>query len=196
MKRLPLLLVLALAAAAPAPALTYHGTITQTITETNDPLYRVGQQFFGRYVYQSEEVDGTFSIYLWPGASGNETLTGYVHLPFDASGLALWPTAPKWDLTFAHAGSLSVAGGQVTGLDWTFFMGDYYGSFGSLQFGAYHLPTFGDPPGPDVITRGTVAFTAPVVPETGATLGLLACGLLGCGLARRRRSPLLREVVG
>lgn len=193
MKRLLLALV-ALGAALPASALTYHGQIIQTITSTNDPQYKVGQQFLSYYSYNSDTIDGTFSTEVWGSTPvTNTSLTGYVNIPLADHGLAIYPGAPRFSMQQVFAGFaggyLKVSGGQVTEFNWIFDNGGYYGIFGSLDYGwgAWSLPWWGLPTGEnDVLTRGSMTFAPPTVPDTGATLGLLAGGLLLCGWLRRR----------
>ena len=72
--------ILFLKAASLASAIPYTGTITQTVTSSNDVQYGVGSIYTGWYQYESDTVDGTFYCiplgYSYPGYT--DSLTGNI----------------------------------------------------------------------------------------------------------------------
>ena len=175
-------------------AMPYAGTITETITGTDDPLYHVGQQFVCWYIYESPSIGGvfTFGPRAYPGPS---TLTIELYYPFspyngsDPSGFQInrcnGSSQPQ----------LTVSGGVVTDLDGvieTGFQGNWYMilqgfSFQTFETGRYDPVTaqFIDSPS----TSGTFAFSDPIafVPDNNSTLILLASVGFGMFFFVRKR---------
>jgi hypothetical protein len=180
---------------------TYCGTITQTITSTNDPLYHIGQTFTGYYSYESSCIDGTFDGPApWrPDLSDNTSLDGEIYMPFAAKAhfdFYMGGSHVVYDLkgsggkfnelpnTPNHPGSLVVTNGCITDFFWAFENGGFWmwateNNFQALSFydRGPHCPA----------TSGSIALGNPTrVPDVTSTLPLLAGALLGFGLIRRR----------
>ena len=133
----------------PASQVFFGGLITQVITGTNDPGYKVGQIFSGYYQYASGTADGTFHPNTSVNPTGNKSLTGIIYLPFPGasrrySGL---PRTP-------NPCTLTVTGGRVSGFDWTFQGGDYYAFFLPATFTTRLMGQ----PGGTVETTGSILF--------------------------------------
>lgn len=178
---------------------TFYGTISETITSTNDPSYVVGETFYGCYQYESATIDGTFCTagYGAP-APGNSSLTGniFVTTPNGAAGwgqpIGLVSLAP--DVNPSH---LTVTGGVVTDFSWDYLTEYGFGcsiADGNSSFGAsgdrdVFDPTIGQyRPEYWISTEGSLCLSAPVkqVPDASNTLALLALSLLGFIALRRR----------
>lgn len=185
-------------------AATYHGTIRQTVTETNDPQYHVGQTYLGYYQYESPSIDGTFTtppLYQPPGAI--DTLVGSVYMPF-ASSASFEEGGSTIILTDSpgghfnglqdtpNAGVLVITNGQVSDFFWSSDHNGFYMDMTESDFGAVSF--YNTPASPIPFTSGTVAFGDPFhvvhVPEEPVTASLLA-GVLAVGLVvtwRQRRA--------
>lgn len=178
MRKTSLLALFALLLCSRAFATLWHGTITQTITETNDPNLFVGQVLLGWYGYESDTIDGDFGAFNYafthPGAV--PTLTGELN-PINADyadegGMLGLTTTHTWD---TH---LTVVNGEVTDFLRWITAGGYQGTFRfdtftafSLRAGSYGLMTFSDPQ---------------AVPDNFGTAGLLVVGM-GALLGFRRK---------
>ncbi len=170
---------------APAAfALTFGGTITQTVTGSNDPLYTVGQTFEGYYRYESTTTDGTFFTPFY-NSGANESLTGSVYMAFSPRP-GEFPLMGFNPLTNTPIlGQLVVSGGQITSFNWSFDHGGYYtgmdtrfGTFWSLSY--YDRPIYLPDSGqflPTPIVQGTLSLSEPrKVPDTMPTDWMLfAC---------------------
>jgi hypothetical protein len=190
MKSLLLLAIVFASLAIPAHANTYYGTITQTVTQTNDPTYTIGQVFVGFYEYESSTVDGVFYTQFapYPRPPGtNETLTGQIRFLYPDG----YPTLNELDLTM-NEGRLTVLGGDVTDFYWSWEKGGNYtvldvdSCFSLTHYDWSVDPVTGEPFTPP-FTGGSVSFSAPVrVPDTSSTGWLLLAGL-GLLLVQRSR---------
>jgi len=181
---------------------TYHGTITQTVTVTNDPLYHIGDTFVGYYQYQSPSIDGTFYTNnfnppLTPKPAGAlATLDGMLYMPFATSVDIYGGDHLTWgpgcrsngiDQTM-NEGTLVITNGTVSSFFWSWDKGGFYtyvssGSFMSLSF-------YDKWPAPGTAlpyTSGTVVFSTPTaVPDRCATITLLGGVFLALAALRRR----------
>lgn len=176
---------------------TYHGTIWQTVTETNNsPHYYVGQTFAAHYSYESSTVDGTFYSDSWPEGlppGANSSLDGNVYLTNAVTDLPLFHVPPGHFDFFssgAHGfATLTVSGGVVTDFNWIWEAANNVATFTENSFWT-NLTGVWDPKTeeylPDLYTKGTVTFGAPAVPDTSWTAGLLGLSLAGL-LALRRK---------
>jgi hypothetical protein len=179
----------------------YSGTITQTVTATNDPAYSVGETLTGNYEYDSPTVNGVFYADPFDGlgepASEDQTLNGSVYLTFPNTFNGFNALDSTRD-----DGMMTVTGGAVTGFDWGWESGNYYAIFGGGEFSTtnYDLvdPTTGEFL-PDIDTSGTLTFSTPVssVPESSPTIWPLTAVLCGCLFRHAwaknyRRSILMR----
>jgi hypothetical protein len=173
-------------------ALPYFGTFTQTIhTSTVDGVY-AGVQYYGYYTYESDTMDGIFATTYWPV---NQTLNGYIFVPFAKElEIASEPKPegidPYWStlrLT-SQAGIITIENGQVTNFHWSHEIGGFYMSAslsGFMAISFYDYPYQGpyDPP----TVSGSIKFTGgPRVPEPASSVGMLALGFLCLGLIARR----------
>jgi len=187
-----------LALAPAAFGLTFTGTIIQTVTSSNDPLYSVGQTFVGWYRYDSATIDGTFGT---PGFASNTSLAGQFYFAFVSSPTETAPLGWHSLTNTPNGGSLTVSGGQVTSFNWSFDHGGYYtgGTYSSgagadtfVAMSRYDRPDF-DPGSGQFLPTPTVTGTlslgaASAVPEAATTVWLLA-GVIGVGaLVRRHRA--------
>jgi hypothetical protein len=198
-----------LAASLAAFGNTYNGTITQTVTGTNDPLYYVGQTFLGYYQYQSPSMDGTFYTNnidppLTPKPPGSiDSLAGSVYMPFFLSSIYV-DYGGGYYLTYGpggrlnslgetvNEGTLVVSNGQVSDFFWSWEQGGFYAA---ITEGTFVAMSFYDamPQNQVPITRGSVVFGDPVeVPDEPAT-GLLLGGVLVAGLVVIRRQAACRR---
>ena len=172
-----------------ALAIRYEGTILETITSTNDPLYAVGQTLNGWYRYDSADVDGTFrprhildplnpnqlhGVLFVPGR-GDELIDGY---------------------SFASRTYLTVSAGEVTDFFRTDSIGfleyTFRGSGFSVRRDGFRSDgTFGN-----IGTIGTVSFSNPVanVPEgSTSTAWLLLGGMFAVAVIRPLADPRRKE---
>ncbi|HET7536580.1 MAG TPA: hypothetical protein VFJ90_09015 [Candidatus Didemnitutus sp.] len=136
----------------------YGGMIYQTILQTNDPRYYVGQTFTGYYQYIWQGINGTFYATGVAGPAGCcKSLRGLIHLqlpvgnPFGFGPIGL-PNTP-------NDGVLTVsATGQVTAFTWSTQMGDYYVSIAKDQFSNKFLGS-----GQHIGTNGSIAVMNPIL---------------------------------
>lgn len=163
----------------PAFGAIYSGTITETITFTNDATFSIGQVFMGSYEYESETMDGLFGMPDRNHDQAINTLKG---------AIINWNPRYIDGTTESYLGGptcrLTVLGNTVTDFN---FDGEY--SFGQFWFtestfewaGYFPLRT-------GIRTSGTISFSDPVAVPEGliSTGGLLAAGILGLALFRRR----------
>jgi hypothetical protein len=175
--------------ACTAHALTFGGFFLQTITQTNDPAYFVGQTFTGRYFYESETEEGTFytgnfTPPLTPKPQGAKaTLDGTIEIPFSYDRTVSTPFGPLVEdgfgflnpslLSTRNEGTLAVQGGQVADFLWSWEVGDFWALVEEDRFvvHSHYSSSFA----PLVTTRGTVLFGAPrSIPENSSSLWLLA----------------------
>lgn len=175
--------------ACTAQALTFSGFFLQTITQTNDPAYFVGQTFMGQYFYESEAEAGTFytgnySPPLTPKPQGAKaTLSGSIEVPFSYDRTVSTPAGPFVEdgfgflnlslLSTRNEGTLVVQGGQIVDFLWSWEAGDFWALVEEDRFvvHSHYSSSFA----PLVTTRGTVLWGAPrSIPENPSTLWLLA----------------------
>src|SRR5690349_17110494 len=119
-----------LAFCIPAFGLTFKGEFTYTITSLSRPAdgLAVGDSFGGKYVYESDTIDGTFY-----GAWTGDDLTGQVLIPYPInpygvdSLIALDTQNPM----------ITVSGGVVTDFRWHPTLGplDLNLDFATMSFG-------------------------------------------------------------
>lgn len=170
---------------AQASATVWQGTITETITATNDFRNHPGQTAIGSYSYESDSIDGTFT----PGTANLEATLftfksdamngGLVHLT---------------DGFFYSSTVLTVANGEVTnffktgqtnydfGFDTTTFLSMYQNY---INFGEPGAPWFFQ-------NEGTMSFSRPeAVPEGSVSTALFLTfslsGLIATRLGRKAR---------
>lgn len=171
-------------------AITWAGTILETITFSNNSAFQIGQTFTGSYAYKSDDVNGTFYATQysdnWNPTGANSTLKGI--LP-----VGLLNQVTDYSITETqYVNYLSVVEGKVAGLFWQNQIGwcDPYFSGDTFMFYTG---------GPDSsIVRGTLSFSEPVdppdeVPDAAATLGLL--GISFAGLVAFRRSGMRPKTI-
>ncbi|MFT3781758.1 MAG: hypothetical protein QM790_07035 [Nibricoccus sp.] len=206
MKKAAALVILYVSSLAGVFADTYFGTITQTITKTNDPQFFVGQTFVGCYAYDSTSINGYYCApsHWYPTTPTNLSLSGTLYVPFADEAHFEWTpsgqTTPiSYTLAFGDKGSyqaftdtpinpgkLMIENGCVTGFSWSFDVGGFFMEASENSFQAYSYYDRG-PADQTPKTSGTITIGNPTrVPDTAATLSLLAAGLLGLGLFRRR----------
>lgn len=164
-------------------ATTWHGTITETVTSSTNPLYAVGDSFEGWYEYESETVDGQFINFIGgvstPPRQLYYRLFGFTNDPRRGDGNG-WFSAPRDQ----SADRLTVTNGEVSDFHWverdalnlifgahTFTAIEYYVSDGQ---GHYDPHFYYD-------VRGTLTFSAPQAvnaPEAASTLLLFVLPFL------------------
>lgn len=203
MHRLRCLTLLLLASPLTAPALMFRGSLTQTVTETNDPDYYVGQILNGYYAYSAPTIDGTFVTDTYPGywpPGTNTSLEGSLYLTF-SDEVFVYPGGGGFDLDWGpgggftdfsntmNHGELTVSGGLVTDFVWSLDHGGFFMWVTESAFVSYsYYDTWIAPDHP--VTRGTVVLGRPyeVSEAFPVAAHLLMAGLLGgMGAARRRR---------
>ncbi|MCX6956501.1 MAG: hypothetical protein NTV51_30580 [Verrucomicrobia bacterium] len=182
--------------ATSASALSFVGTITQTVTNSNDPLYHVGDTFIGWYRYESPAINGEFNTNVFPPPGENSSLIGSIYFAFVPRPNET-PNGYRPLNSTPFSGELIVSGGQVTSFNWSFENGGYYMSAstgGFLTMSYYDRPILDQSTGqflPTPIVTGSLGFSAPHVPEAATTAPLLLAGLAGlASLARRSRARL------
>jgi len=186
----------------PGFATSFGGTITQTVTESNDPLYAIGDTFIGYYRYDSATIDGDFfpNIPMITPPGVNNSLTGKIFFAFDGRPAAFGqpaehPGTGLQSLTNGvNGGELVVSGGAIASFAWSFENGGYYTAFTTSTFIAlsyYDRPIF-DPgtglflPTPEV--KGTLTISAPhEVPDATTTGWMLFASIGGLTLLTDRR---------
>ncbi len=159
----------------------YTGTITQTITHTNDSTFHLGQTFIGSYQYESDSIDGIFGVPNRSHDSAVDSLVGslYNWNPHANGGV--------FEESLGALGSfLTVSNGCV--IDFNF---DGSRSFGQFWFSECIFTWSGYAPSEGGIsTEGTISFSSPAarsVPEgTINTISMLMVGALFVGLTRQR----------
>ena len=115
-----------------AGAVTWAGTILETITSSNNSAFSIGQTFTGSYSYKADDVNGTFyaTEYSdnWNPAGSNSSLKGI--LP-----VGLLNQVMDYSITETqYINYLNVVDGKVAGLFWQnqigwcdpYFSGDTY----------------------------------------------------------------------
>lgn len=202
-----------LGAAQAASALLFKGTITQTITDTNDPERYVGETFVGSYIYDSPTIDGTFYTTggVPYGLPEPGKLKGTMWQPhFDGPWVA--PDGTNYDglgnqvgvplnyTPFYDQVFLTIAGGVVTDFYFYLYHGDTEMRMDAAGFST--TPFIGSPYMYAITTGGTVVFSNPVemhdpfilhpphVPDASSTGYLVGFGAAGCFVLRRYRSGL------
>jgi|SRR5688572_24787978 len=188
--RFPLILAALAALSGDCRALPYFGTFTQTITGSNIPNVYVGSVYYGFYTYESDTMDGTFSTNWYPG---NQTLNGYIFVPFATSvdtgwDIHNWGEGAEWSTlrNTSQVGTITVQNGIVTDFLWTHEIGGFYvradmSSFHAISFYDQLYKDVYDPP----IAGGSIVFAGgPRGPDSGSSFAMLALGLLGLGLTR------------
>jgi hypothetical protein len=184
-------------------ALTFKGSFTQTITETQDPEYQVGLTYHGEYTYESPTIDGTFYTShvgwnpYWPDIPSEYSLKGLLYQTFSGSAISSSGQYMGWGLGGRYATldstnlwgtSLTVLDGQVTSFGWAFEHGGFLmqmndQTFRTLSF--YDRVNFAE------WTEGTVVFGAPnQVPDTTSTVFLFVTGVLVLCIGRFLRAGL------
>lgn len=171
-------------------AFTWDGTITETITSSNNAAYQIGQVFNGNYSYHSDDVNGTFysTEYSnnWNPAGSNSSLTGSLALglynPQDGFNVTSYSMTST-----PYVNYLSVVDGKVAGLFWQNQIGYSDPYFNGTTFSFYTGGPFSS------LVTGTLQFSEPVdppdpVPDASATFGLLAFSLGTLVILRRRFS--------
>ncbi len=177
--RLVLAALLALSSFAKSQATLWSGTITETVTSTNNPNYNVGDVVLGLYEYESDTVDGDFGTGIYaafnPGSIGTLHTTLYNFAPQGNNG---WITPNNETFAFLH--HMVVTNGVVT---------DFYrtGQIGASDFD-FGVNSFDSTLLGEIKTSGTLVFSAPssTVPDSTASLGLLGIGMLSVTMVRRR----------
>jgi len=181
--------------ALPVFATSFGGTLTQTVTESNDPLYAIGDTFVGYYRYDSSTIDGDFfpNIPSVTPPGVNNSLTGEFYFAFDPRPGESINTGLQPLNTGVNGGELVVSGGAITSFAWSFEYGGYYTAFTAGTFIAlsyYDRPIF-DPssglflPTPEV--KGTLTLSAPhEVPDATTTGWMLFASIGGLTLLADR----------
>jgi len=189
---------------------TYTGTITQIVTQTNDPLYHVGETFHGFYSYESSTSDGTFYGAQGPlyghSVDTNTSLSGQIFMPFATDGFLDYtyfggPIIPITggeglvQASLAYSTTLpclTVEYGQVTEFCYGNYLGfdfgaGYHSSINSGEFFAISWASYAGADGlPD--TRGTLSLGSPQpVSDSSVTLALLGGAMTGLFALRRHR---------
>lgn len=181
--------LLALVAALTTYGMPFYGTITQTVTNTNDPTFHVGQTVTGWYQYESDDTDGVFAANFWGGAPQNGTpalcgsIFSFVNSPSGGDG---WVSLRGSISRFAE---LTVDDNCVSDFHYFTNVGYSYLAFGLSSFGV--STSYFDRAADkwiDYSTGGTICFSAPVaaVPEATTTASLVALSFLGLIILRRR----------
>jgi len=166
-------------------AVTWAGSIVETITSSNNSAFSIGQTFVGSYSYKSDDVNGSFYSMEysenWNPPGSNSTLAGIIPV-------GLLNQVIDYSLTNSnYINYLSVVDGKVAGLFWQNQIGwsDPYFTGNTFMFYTG---------GPESsIVRGTLAFSEPVdppveVPDASMTISLFC--ISAAGLAAFRRSNL------
>ncbi len=191
--------MLALGFSTPTFATIWSGTITETITGTNNPGFEIGQTFIGSYSFESDELDGDYLPYANPYGSHPDGLGTLKISIYDFAG-NYWRTGT--DLEFRLW--MTVSNGVVSDFrfDGESGMTDF-GFFTNSFYETNHNP-IGRPPGtPGTYSEsGSMSFSNPVaeiiaeesfsrlsasVPDAAATFALFATGLGSLALYGRRR---------
>lgn len=155
----------AVACLSTVTATTYHGTITEIVTDTSDPLNYVGETFIGSYLYESPTIDGNFfTLYGIPGLQGSlYCYDRYLTFNYPNSGVYM-----------------GVSGGQVS----SFYASDESADTGmGFSLSTFNFSVHPGGPGnfwePKYRTWGTLSFSPPEVPDAIRTLSLLMESLVG-----------------
>lgn len=162
----------------------FCGTVSQIITETNQPGQFAGDQVIGWYEYESATIDGVFGTLQYCDFTNNEaspTLNGSVFgffgwtqdgwLPFQETGFR---AQTHLVVTDGHVIGFSAAG-QIGG-------GDY-----GFRFSDFNISNLDMLAGESYYTRGALIFGAPVpVPDNVVnTFFLMVIGFSGIALTKR-----------
>jgi len=180
----------------PAFANLWQGTITETITQSDDPLFSVGQTFVGYYEYNSLTIDGCFGTQAYAdshtdaqsGLKGALVSLGQGDIQIDNS---IW--APPTHLI--------VVDGEVTEFYKTGQQGSSDYTFGTSAFayllstrdtrsGFFHIygtMTFSNPLSDnDSVFSLDAPFADPVpTPDGTPTIAMLGLSIIGLTLTRR-----------
>lgn len=171
-----------------ANAVTWAGTILETITSSNNAAFQIGQTFTGDYSYKADDMNGTFysTEYSnnWNPAGSNSSLTGLLSLGIYSPQDGFNVTSYSMTNT-PYVNYLSVIDGKVAGLFWQNQIGFSDPYFNGTTFSFSTGGPFSS------LVTGTLQFSEPVdppdeVPDAAATLGLL--GISFAGLMAFRRS--------
>lgn len=172
-------IILAAAFAVSAHATLWHGTITQTVTETNDSKYTLGQVATGWYEYESDTVDGDFGLLtymLFHDPSANPTLQGEVFV-FPARHPESWYHMGEG----AHGDEthMVVTNGKVSDFHKFMRVGATDWGMSLTEFHGVDRQTSNW-----IITNGTVQFSDPVakVPDHSSTAALLFVSVIGLAI--------------
>ena len=191
MKQIALgIVLLPLFLGVPVRATTFGGNLVETITSTDDPLYHVGQEFWGSYWYDSPTVDGTFSISFWDvSIAGLSTLDGRVYLPYakaipDDPYYDYGPGLQVLNLTSTpYGGTLIVTEGEIASFEWSTELGGFYTYMNQHMFQSLSFLTV-----PGFNTLGSIDMSAPQRIADSTATGSLLCGVGLLLVAFRRRS--------
>lgn len=152
------------------------GSFTETIIQTNDSFYQVGQTWQGSYSYHADTSDGTFTT-----GSG---LGGSIFMPFaTTNGFYTGGLGGVWqDLSQTNEyGTLTVTNGEVTNFFWQYEFSGFFMLAGTPSFTA---ESYADAfIGPRIYTVGSLAWSAPVdppepIPDAPNTVVLCAIAML------------------
>ena len=175
----------ALVLSSSALAIRYEGTILETITSTNDPLYAVGQMFTGSYQYDSADVDGTFRPRHILDPLNPNQLRGFIFVPGRGEELINGNF-------FASRTFMTVSGGEVTDFVRTDSFGALEYTFRGSGFSVRRDGFLSDGTFGIIGTSGTVSFSNPVanVPEgSTSTAWLLLGGMFAVAVIRPLADP-------
>lgn len=165
----------------------YCGTITETVTTTDDPRYYVGQTFVGSYEYESPTCDGDFGHFWYtvfnPLALPTLKFSLFTFLP----GLGQDGWLSLDETNFKEYTHLVVTGNVVTDF---FLTGQYGGADPNFRFSEFRIPngmTFIDGQLRSTYTAGTMSFSAPVPVPDGSTptVVFVTLSLLGIAVLSR-----------
>lgn len=191
MKKSILCFLMTLVATLATYGMSFRGTITQTITNTNDPSFHAGQTVSGWYQYEADDADGVFAAnFFGMGGSMGEapalcgSIFSFVQHPLGGDG---WLSLAGVTSRFAE---LTVEDNHVS--DFHYFTDYGYSnlSFRLSDFGVstHYLDRAADK-WINYSTLGTICFSAPTVvsvPEGATTVGLAALSCVCVVLLRRR----------
>jgi hypothetical protein len=164
-----------------AEAISFSGTITETITVTDHPDYYVGQTAYGFYTYESPTMDGDFgnAFYWFDHPESLPTLSGSLSLSAFCWHCDDGPIEKGWEDTH-----LTVSGGTVTAFHYFSQQGWANIGFWNDGFG-FRTVSPSDPGGPVYLISGSVSFSDPVQVPESATVLLALVGLALLALTRQ-----------
>lgn len=168
----------------------FRGTITETVTTTDDPRFFVGQTFVGSYEYESPTCDGDFGSLQYcffadhPGALPTLQFSIFSFLGSEPNG---WMSLAETN--FQVKTHLVVTDGAVTDFYLTSQLGAADPNFRLSIFYVPNAMALIDGHVQSTNTTGTMSFSAPTVVQVpdGATptVALLALSLLGFAVLHR-----------